>query len=169
MELKMNYTLAGPTTTPLFRLGCNLLLRVINNEFVVFGASGLSEELQTNSVSYFCMTVCQKTRATEISNFLQLLKSIPKQLWNFNQWPSLWLVETGTVFPHMVSAETIPFLNFEILANSNSYRNISIFHLINWIVVAEIIQERKLLEGGNYMRKYGICKMSCTGLSVILL
>jgi hypothetical protein len=41
MELKMNYTLAAPTTTPLFRLGCNLLLRVINNEFVVFGASGL--------------------------------------------------------------------------------------------------------------------------------
>ena len=37
----MNYTLAAPTTTPLFRLGCNLLLRVINNEFVVFGASGL--------------------------------------------------------------------------------------------------------------------------------
>ena len=31
----------------------------------------------------------------------------------------------GTVFPHIVSAETI-FLNLEIVANSNSCRNISI-------------------------------------------
>ena len=75
----MNYTLAAPTTTPLFRLGCNLLLRVINNEFVVFGASGLSEELLTNSRLYFCMTVCQKARATEISTFYDyVLKSITK-------------------------------------------------------------------------------------------
>ena len=69
----MNYTLAGPTTTPLFRLGCNLLLRVINNEFVVFGASGLSEELLINSGLYFSMTVCQKARALEISTFYNYL------------------------------------------------------------------------------------------------
>ena len=75
----MNYTLAAPTTTPLFRLGCNLLLRVINNEFVVFGASGLSEELLTNSRLYFCMTVCQKAGARNRNfHFLQLLKSITK-------------------------------------------------------------------------------------------
>ena len=39
--------------------------------------------------------------------------------------------DTYTVFPHIVSAETIYFLNLEIVANSNSCRNISIFYFIN--------------------------------------
>ena len=57
-----------------------------------------------------------------------------------------------TVFPHIVS-----FLNLEIVANSNSCRNISIFYLINWIFGTETIQGRKLFKGGNYMRKYSTC------------
>jgi hypothetical protein len=36
-----------------------------------------------------------------------------------------------TVFPHIVSAETILFLNFEIVANSKKCHNISNFFLIN--------------------------------------
>merc|ERR1711956_119626 len=36
------------------------------------------------------------------------------------------------------------FLNLEIVDNSNSCRNISIFYLINKILTAETIQERKL-------------------------
>ena len=47
------------------------------------------------------------------------------------------------------------FLNLEIVANSNSCRNIYIFYLINWFFAAETIQGRKLFKGGNYMRKYG--------------
>ena len=38
------------------------------------------------------------------------------------------------------------FLNLEIIANSNSCRNISIFYLVNWIFAAETIQGRKLYE-----------------------
>jgi hypothetical protein len=38
------------------------------------------------------------------------------------------------------------FLNSAIVANSNSYRNISIFYLINLLFDAEAIQ------GGNYLR-----------------
>ena len=45
----MNYTLAAPTTTPLFRLGCNLLLRVINNEFVVLKLSAWGKRREKNS------------------------------------------------------------------------------------------------------------------------
>ena len=52
----------------------------------------------------------------------------------------------NTVFPHMVSAETILFLNLEIVANSNSCRNISILYMINTISAAETIQGRKLYE-----------------------
>ena len=40
------------------------------------------------------------------------------------------------------------FFNLEIVAYSNSCRNISIFYLINWIFVW------KLFKGGTYMRKY---------------
>ena len=38
------------------------------------------------------------------------------------------------------------FLNLEIVANLNSCRIISIFYLINWILL------RKLFKGGNYSR-----------------
>ena len=47
------------------------------------------------------------------------------------------------------------FLHLEIVAISNSCRNISFFYLINWIFAAETIEGRKLCKGGNYMRKYG--------------
>ena len=46
------------------------------------------------------------------------------------------------------------FLNLEIVANSNSCRNIVIFYLINVIFAAEIIQGRKIFKSGNHMRKY---------------
>ena len=51
-----------------------------------------------------------------------------------------------TAFPHIVSAETFLFWIYEIGANSNSYRNISIFYLINRIFAVETIQRRKLYE-----------------------
>ena len=51
--------------------------------------------------------------------------------------------------------ETYSFLNFEIVANSNSCRNISILYLLNWIFIAETIQGRKLFKSGNYKRKHG--------------
>ena len=38
------------------------------------------------------------------------------------------------------------FLNLEILANSNSCRNISIFYLIKWNFATETIQGQKLYE-----------------------
>ena len=53
------------------------------------------------------------------------------------------------------------FLNLEIIANSNSCRNISIFYLINWIFAARTIQRRKLFKGRNYMRKYGMYSYTC--------
>ena len=59
-----------------------------------------------------------------------------------------------TVFPHLFSAETILFFNLEIIANSNSCRNISILYLINKIFAGETIQKRKVFKGGNYLRKY---------------
>ena len=46
---------------------------------------------------------------------------------------------TYTVFPHIVS-----ILNLEIVANSNSCRNISISYITNWILAAETIQGRIL-------------------------
>ena len=53
------------------------------------------------------------------------------------------------------------FLNLEIVANSNSCHNISIFYLVNRNFCCgkysreESIHGRKLFKGGNYMRKYG--------------
>jgi hypothetical protein len=51
------------------------------------------------------------------------------------------------LFPHIVSAET-SFFDLEIVANSNSCRNISIFltYKINLFFAAETIQGRKLYE-----------------------
>ena len=74
------------------------------------------------------------------------------------------LIDLDTVFPYIVSAEPILFLDFEIVANSNICRDISFFTLINWIFGLETIQGRKLLiirrfylrklfKGGNYSRK----------------
>ena len=73
-------------------------------------------------------------------------------------WVISWrkkMSQLRAVFPHIVSGETIIFLNLDIVVNSNSCRNISFFHLINWIFAAETIQGRKLFKSGNYMRKYG--------------
>ena len=47
----------------------------------------------------------------------------------------LWI----TVFPHIVSGETILFWILEIIASSNSCCNISFFYLIEWILAAETI------------------------------
>ena len=44
------------------------------------------------------------------------------------------------------------FLNLEIIANSNSCRNISILYLINWFLDAETIQGRKLYEEIRYVK-----------------
>jgi hypothetical protein len=43
------------------------------------------------------------------------------------------------------------FLNLEIVANSSSCRNISIFYLINWILAAETIHGQKLYEEIQYI------------------
>ena len=40
-------------------------------------------------------------------------------------------VEIVTIFPHIVSAKIILLSNLQIVASSNSCRNISIFYLIN--------------------------------------
>ena len=53
--------------------------------------------------------------------------------------------------------ENYSFLNLEIVANSNSFRDISIFYFVNWIFAVETIQGRKLFKGGSYMRKYDNC------------
>ena len=61
-----------------------------------------------------------------------------------------------TVFPCILSAESILFLNLEIVENSNSCRKIQVFtYLMNWIFAAETIQGRKLFKSGNYLRKNG--------------
>ena len=46
------------------------------------------------------------------------------------------------------------FLNLEIVANSISFCNISIFYLINWIFAVETIQGRKLYEEIWYIENY---------------
>ena len=51
-----------------------------------------------------------------------------------------------TVFPHIVSTETILFLLWPYV----------LWPLISVHKCAETIQGRKLFKGGNYMRKYGI-------------
>ena len=45
------------------------------------------------------------------------------------------------------------FLDLEIVANSNSCRNISISYVVNWIFAAETIQGRKIFKGGIYSRQ----------------
>ena len=49
----------------------------------------------------------------------------------------------NTVFPHIFSAETILFLNLEIVGNSNSCRK---FQLFTQYIAVETIQGRKLYE-----------------------
>ena len=61
-----------------------------------------------------------------------------------------------TVFPRIVSVETILFWKWNMWKFSYSFRIMTIFYFINWIVAAEIIEGGKLFKGGNYSRKYGI-------------
>ena len=56
----------------------------------------------------------------------------------------------GTIFPHIVSAETILFLNLEIQRSQYIRLKVTVHK------GAETINGRKLFKGGNYMRKYGI-------------
>ena len=79
-----------------------------------------------------------------------------KQIWRtrFENWnkyvPQFWAISAfrfaNTVFPHIVSAETILFWLWAYV----------LWPLITVHKCAETIQGRKLLKGGNYMRKYGI-------------
>ena len=54
-----------------------------------------------------------------------------------------------TVFPQIVSAETILFWIWPYV----------LWPLVTVDKSAETIQRRKLLKGGNYSRKYGICSL----------
>ena len=56
---------------------------------------------------------------------------------------------TITVFPHIVSAETILFLDLKIQRSQYIWPKVT--HKC-----AETIQGGKLFRAGNYMRKYGI-------------
>ena len=62
--------------------------------------------------------------------------------------------KTDFIFPHIVSAETIFFLNLEI------QRSPYIRPKVTLNKCAETIQGRKLFKGENYMRNYGIAKKS---------
>ena len=53
------------------------------------------------------------------------------------------------------------FFNLEIVENSNSCRNISIFYLINWYFTAETIQGRKLYEEIWYFLDYSCWTCVC--------
>ena len=61
----------------------------------------------------------------------------------------------NTVFPRIVSAETILFWKWKMWKFSYSFRIMAIFYFINWIVATETIEGGKLFKGGNYSRKYG--------------
>ena len=63
----------------------------------------------------------------------------------------LYTYALATVFPHIVSAETILFGNPKVTVHKG----------------AETIQGRKLLKGGNYMRKYGIPKTTYLALGTL--
>ena len=54
-------------------------------------------------------------------------------------------IKENTVFPHIVSAETILFWLWPYV----------LWPLVTVHKCAETIQGRKLFKGGNYMRKYG--------------
>ena len=78
-----------------------------------------------------------------------------KQIWRtrFENWnkyvPQFWAISAfrfaNTVFPHIVSAETILFWLWAYV----------LWPLITVHKCAETIQGRKVFKGGNYMRKYG--------------
>ena len=61
-----------------------------------------------------------------------------------------------TVFPWIVSSETILLWKWKMWKFSYSFRIMAIFYFINWILVAETIEGGKPFKGGNYSRKYGI-------------
>ena len=62
-----------------------------------------------------------------------------------------------TIFPHIVSAETILFWIWKLQPiQIPSCQNISIFTAF----AEETILGRKLFKGGNFMRKYGILYLS---------
>ena len=91
------------------------------------------------------------------------------------KWMLVGFFYLNTVFSHIVSAETMySFLNLEIVANSNSCCNISIFYLINWFFAAETIQRketiqgRKLYEEIRYVKNNQINFQKCYGPIVIV-
>ena len=63
-----------------------------------------------------------------------------------------------TEFPRIVSAETILFWKRNVWNFSCSFRIMTTFYFINWVVAAEYIEGGKIFKGGNYLRKYGIQK-----------
>ena len=61
-----------------------------------------------------------------------------------------------TLFPQIVSTETILFWKWQRWKFSYSFRIMLIFYFRNWIVAAETIKGGKLFKDGNCSRKYGI-------------
>ena len=68
------------------------------------------------------------------------------------------LLQNGgdTVFPGIVSAETIFSWKWKMWKFSYSFWIMAIFYSINWIVAAETIEGGKIFKGGNNTRKDGI-------------
>ena len=101
--------------------------------------------------------VWRKKQALHTKRKFKVLLSALENAINHNPISTKQVSQT-TVFPHILSAETIFFFNLEIAANSNSCRNISIFLLnkLNFLL-------RKLFKGGNYSRAETILKKTvCT-------
>ena len=71
-------------------------------------------------------------------------------------WKNIWrcmhsFLISSTVFPRIVSAETILFWSWPYV----------LWPLVTVHKSAETIQGRKLFKGGNYSRKYGMYTMNC--------
>ena len=58
-------------------------------------------------------------------------------------------IKPRTVFPRIVSAETILFWKQKMWTYSYSFRIMTIFYFINRIIALEIIERGKLFKGGN--------------------
>jgi hypothetical protein len=62
----------------------------------------------------------------------------------------------STLFPPIVSAETILFWKWKMWKFSYSFRIMAIFYFINWMFAAQTIEGGNLFKGGNYSQKYGM-------------
>ena len=89
----------------------------------------------------------------QLKRHWKIFFQIPFFLKNLEKFKKVFSITLKYCISSYSCCKNCSFFNLEIVANSNSCHNISIFYLINWNFASETIQGRKLYEEIQYLEK----------------